>query len=214
MIVRLVLAAILGAMIGLERGHHGRTAGLRTQLLVALGAALATTVGIAFGEVYAGSGSVDPSRIAYGVMGGIGFLGAGVILRQGATLRGVTTAASLWCTAAIVLACGVGMLGVATFSTALVLLALLGLARLDPLIAGHRARTIRIICRCGQRDNVAYFRRQLGTRDLIIRDERYSRSVQTGLEELIFRVEMRSSQLDERLDWFPDDPQLVEFSVR
>ena len=84
MCVRLLLAALLGALVGLEREHHGRTAGLRTQLLVALGSALVVVVSVTFTEVFApaaaaGALRIDPSRAAYGVITGIGFLGAGVI---------------------------------------------------------------------------------------------------------------------------------------
>lgn len=128
-IVRLLMAAALGALIGLEREHHGRAAGLRTQLLVALGAATAMLVSLYFGQVY-GSGEmgkniqVDPARVAYGVMGGVGFLGAGAIIHYGAGIRGLTTAASLWCSASIGLAAGFGMFVVAVAATAIVLFAL------------------------------------------------------------------------------------------
>ena len=118
-ICRILIAAVLGALIGVERQVHGRSAGLRTQLLVALGAALAMVVSLHFAREFASTDPdtwslrIDPARMAYGVMGGIGFLGAGVILRQESGIRGLTTGASLWCTAAVGLACGFGMYAVA-----------------------------------------------------------------------------------------------------
>ncbi len=106
---RLAVAAALGAAIGLERELDEKAAGLRTHMLVSLGAALFTMVGAYGFEDFAKGGvSTDPSRIAAQVVTGIGFLGAGVIFRQGFTVRGLTTAASLWVVAAIGMASGAG----------------------------------------------------------------------------------------------------------
>jgi putative Mg2+ transporter-C (MgtC) family protein len=107
---RLALAAGLGAAIGIERELDEKAAGLRTHMLVSLGSALFTMVGAYGFEDFAKNGSVsmDPSRIAAQVVTGIGFLGAGVIFRQGFTIRGLTTAASLWVVAAIGMAAGAG----------------------------------------------------------------------------------------------------------
>ncbi|MCS7309002.1 MAG: MgtC/SapB family protein [Armatimonadota bacterium] len=97
----LLLASVLGAVVGFERELHGRPAGLRTHILLSLGAAL-------FGMVSQGMGATggDPGRIAAQVVTGIGFIGAGTILHLGGTVRGLTTAASIWTTAAVGLAVG------------------------------------------------------------------------------------------------------------
>jgi len=109
---RLAVAAGLGAAIGLERELDEKAAGLRTHMLVSLGAALFTMVGAyGFHDFLTGGGAIvraDPSRIAAQVVTGIGFLGAGVIFRHGFTVRGLTTAASLWVVAAIGMASGAG----------------------------------------------------------------------------------------------------------
>jgi putative Mg2+ transporter-C (MgtC) family protein len=127
-VTRVVLAAVLGGAIGLERELREREAGLRTHMLVAVGAALFTMV-----SAYAWSdwqfsnreGLVfDPTRIAAQVVTGIGFLGAGAIIRQGLSVRGLTTAATLWVVAAIGMASGVGYYEAAFVTTALVLLSL------------------------------------------------------------------------------------------
>jgi putative Mg2+ transporter-C (MgtC) family protein len=118
--LRLALAGVLGGMIGLERELREREAGLRTHLLVAVGAALFTIVG-AYGF---GGTRTDPTRIAAQVVTGIGFLGAGAIIRQGFSIRGLTTAATLWVVAAVGLAAGAGYYSAAVISTGLVLLAL------------------------------------------------------------------------------------------
>jgi putative Mg2+ transporter-C (MgtC) family protein len=127
-ILRIVLAAALGGAIGLERELREREAGLRTHMLVSVGAALFTMV-----SAYAWTdwrfstqeGLVfDPTRIAAQVVTGIGFLGAGAIIRQGLSVRGLTTAATLWVVAAIGMAAGVGYYEAAFVTTALVLLSL------------------------------------------------------------------------------------------
>ena len=103
MVLRLLLAGVLGGLIGLERETHGRPAGLRTHILVSLGSALFTVVSASYNGPHS-----DPSRIASQIVSGIGFLGAGTIIRQGSIVRGLTTAASLWTTAAIGMAVGSG----------------------------------------------------------------------------------------------------------
>lgn len=131
---RVVLAAALGGMVGLDRELTGQMAGLRTQVLVATGAALFTVAGLGF------TGS-DPTRVAAQVVTGIGFLGAGVILRQGGTVRGLTTAASLWVTAAIGLAAGLGRLALAAVTAAVAVLVLAALKWfVDDLFPQRRVR--------------------------------------------------------------------------
>jgi putative Mg2+ transporter-C (MgtC) family protein len=109
---RLAVAAALGGVIGLERELDEKAAGLRTHMLVSLGSALFTMVGAyGFHDFLVGGGAIvraDPSRIAAQIVTGIGFLGAGVIFRQGFTVRGLTTAASLWVVAAVGMAAGAG----------------------------------------------------------------------------------------------------------
>jgi len=122
MIVRLVLACVLGGVIGLQREGLNRPAGFRTHVLVALGAALIMLIS-AYGFQGFG-GPYDPARLAAQVVSGIGFLGAGTIMREGANVRGLTTAASLWVVAGIGLACGVGFYLSAAVTTGLVYVAL------------------------------------------------------------------------------------------
>jgi putative Mg2+ transporter-C (MgtC) family protein len=125
-LLRVVVAAALGGAIGLERELDEKAAGLRTHVLVSVGAALFTLVGAyGFGEFP--RGSIDPSRIAAQIVTGVGFLGAGVIFRQGFTIRGLTTAASLWLVAAIGMAAGAG------FWKGAVIAAGAGLVSLRPL---------------------------------------------------------------------------------
>jgi putative Mg2+ transporter-C (MgtC) family protein len=127
-LLRLVLAAALGGLVGFERELRDREAGIRTHLLVALGAALFTIISaFGFHEFLANGGSVvraDPSRIAAQIVTGIGFLGAGAIIREGLSVRGLTTAATLWVVAAIGMACGAGYYWPAVAATLLTIVAL------------------------------------------------------------------------------------------
>ena len=126
-LLRLALAAVLGGLIGVERELREREAGLRTHLLVALGSALFTIVGAYGFNDFVVAGNIprtDPTRIAAQIVTGIGFLGAGAIIRQGLSVRGLTTAATLWVVAAVGLASGAGYYSAAVITTALVLLAL------------------------------------------------------------------------------------------
>ena len=118
--IRLVVALLLGGLIGIEREFRAKAAGFRTHFLVSVGSALFCVVSqFGFGEEMK-----DASRVAAQVVSGIGFLGAGMIIFQKNVIRGLTTAAGLWVTAAIGLACGAGMLLVAVIATSLVLVGL------------------------------------------------------------------------------------------
>jgi putative Mg2+ transporter-C (MgtC) family protein len=117
MVLRLLLAAALGAAIGYQRERAGKQAGLRTHILIAVGAALFSLV-----SMYGFGSASDPARVAAGVVVGIGFLGAGVILhREGGIVAGLTTAATIWVVAGIGLAAGAGLYVVAAVTAALVL---------------------------------------------------------------------------------------------
>ncbi|HEX7197514.1 MAG TPA: MgtC/SapB family protein [Candidatus Limnocylindria bacterium] len=125
--VRLVVALLLGAVIGWERELQRMPAGFRTHALVALGAAIFTVV-----SAYAFTGPLsDPTRIAAQIVSGVGFLGGGAILHYGGTVRGLTTAASLWAVAAVGMAAGAGLFVVATVSAVLVIVALEVFQRLE-----------------------------------------------------------------------------------
>ena len=125
-IVRLLLATLLGSVIGFEREYHAKEAGVRTHLLVALGSCLFMIISVYGFDFMLDRDHVsfDPSRIASQVVTGIGFIGAGTIILQKQMVRGLTTAAGLWVTAAIGLACGNGMYVIAVVTTAIVLISL------------------------------------------------------------------------------------------
>lgn len=134
--LRLLLAAGLGAAIGIERELRQKPAGLRTNILIAVGAALFTIVSV---EMASAGGTSD--RIAAQIVTGIGFLGAGAILRGRASVHGMTTAATIWVNAAVGMAAGAGYPLMATIATAITLVVLLALAPIDALLERRKERS-------------------------------------------------------------------------
>ena len=137
--VKLLLAALAGGLVGIEREKHGRPAGLRTNLLVAVGSCVMMIVSEAFYLKYGMFNAettlrLDPSRVAAQIVTGIGFIGAGVILKEGASVRGLTTAASLWSVAGLGMAFGMGFYSLGAIATVLVLISLTLLKKLDPIM--------------------------------------------------------------------------------
>ena len=121
---RLTVAVLLGGLLGWERGHIGKAAGVRTYALVSLGSALFTLISV-YGFPQAIQGSVDPSRIASQIVIGIGFLGAGSIFRHQSHIEGLTTAAGLWVVSAIGMAVGIGWVIPAITATVVVFILLI-----------------------------------------------------------------------------------------
>ncbi|MCW5606149.1 MAG: MgtC/SapB family protein [Burkholderiales bacterium] len=125
MAIRLVGALAIGALIGMERSYHGRPAGFRTHTLVCVASSLLMLVTVYESQWFVQTGNarvvVDPTRMAQGIMTGIGFLGAGVIMKDGLSVRGLTTAASIWITSAIGILVGIGFYAPAGIATVLTL---------------------------------------------------------------------------------------------
>lgn len=134
-VARLVLSVLLGGIIGFERQHRGKTAGLRTHILVCLGSCLVSVLSVNLYSAVQGLTNADPARLAAQVVSGIGFLGAGAIMKEGPTIRGLTTAASLWVVASVGIAAGVGAIVGAVATTVLVVVALEVLPKIDRLYA-------------------------------------------------------------------------------
>jgi len=145
LLVRLVLAVVLGGAIGWEREASSKPAGLRTNILICVGAALFTDLSIRFGG-FAIEGAVrDPARIAAQIITGIGFLGAGTIIQARGTVTGLTTAATLWVVAGIGMSVGSGSYVEAVGATMFVLVVLVLLAPMENAIAGRRPAHFRIV---------------------------------------------------------------------
>jgi len=135
MVIKLLLAVIFGGLIGLEREIQKREAGLRTHILVCLGSTLIMLTSIYIFDIYKGTGNLDPSRIAAGVMTGIGFIGAGAIIKDKDTVKGLTTAASIWVVSGIGIAIGCGFISAALITTIFVLIILLVLRHIEKFLS-------------------------------------------------------------------------------
>jgi len=151
-LIKLALAALAGGLVGLEREAHGRPAGMRTNLLVSVGACTMMIISEAFYLKYSMYGGdtvlrLDPSRTAAQIVTGIGFLGAGVIIKEGATVRGLTTAASLWAVAGVGMAFGMGYFVLGGISTVFIVGSLLFIKKLDPFIKKDRYLTVTVTAR-------------------------------------------------------------------
>lgn len=170
MIIKILLACFLGGLIGLERESINRPAGLRTHILVCVGSTLVMTINTILIVNYSSVVNLDPGRFGAAVLSGIGFLGAGTIIREGNSVSGLTTAASLWTIACIGLAIGAGHFLLATFTTLTVLIVLLGFARFENKInSASRLKvfTIEIQNRPGQLGKIGIV---TGEHECIIQD--------------------------------------------
>ena len=142
--LRLIIAAGLSGLIGYEREVHGRAAGLRTTILVGVGSCLVMILSMHLHSIYVGSAVVDPTRIAAQVVSGIGFLGAGTIIRYGSSVRGLTTAAGLWAVAGIGLSVGCGFYPAALMATGIIFVVLVALSRFERTIRKKFDKTLKV----------------------------------------------------------------------
>lgn len=155
LLFRLVLALILGAVVGIEREYRSKNAGFRTMMLISLGAAMFTMLSIAVG------GPANGDRIAANIATGVGFLGAGVIFRSGVGVSGITTAASIWAVAAIGMACGVGYYWLGTGAAVAMLIVLSLLPAIQRRIDRYHQTRRYTITESLAEDNPDYLRERL-----------------------------------------------------
>lgn len=168
-VTRLLLSALLAGLVGYERERHGRAAGLRTHILVSVGSCLIMLTALHLMESLAGRVELDPTRMAAQVVSGIGFLGAGTILRFRASVRGLTTAASLWAVAGIGLAVGAGFAFGAIVTTVVVLVSLFGFSRLERRIRRDWYQVLIVETRASTED-LSRIRQVLSEYEVEIRD--------------------------------------------
>jgi putative Mg2+ transporter-C (MgtC) family protein len=197
--VRLGLAVLLGGLIGLEREFRGRAAGLRTLIIVCLGATIIMIVSTKLpAQFYTGPGEavvrVDPGRIAAGIVTGIGFLGAGVVIKLGDIIRGVTTAACIWFVASLGIAIGQGHYDLAVASTAIALVVLWLLHYVEAAFhsALYRSVTVKVDSADAQ-EIVGSVRSTLVRFKAVLQDLKVSEDVRAGETELCFYIKIRQN---------------------
>ena len=144
--IGILSAAALGSLIGLEREIHGQPAGLRTHMILAVGASLAAILSISYSQFLSNPDlPSDPGRIVAQVVSGVGFLGAGAIMKMGVTVKGLTTASSLWTTAIVGIACGSKYYEIACFTAVLVLIILTVINYLEGiLLTTYKTHTLKV----------------------------------------------------------------------
>ena len=195
-ILRIFVAGLMGALIGLEREYRSKEAGYRTHFLVALGSALMMIVSqYGFNDVLeADLVRLDPSRIAAQVVSGIGFIGAGTIILQKQIIRGLTTAAGIWATAGIGLAVGAGMYGIGIVATALVLL---GLEVLGKFFGHLGLRSMMIEYSVSDKALIGTVSSALEKEDCIISSYEMKKSYSEGKYEYRVSITVRAKRLTE-----------------
>jgi putative Mg2+ transporter-C (MgtC) family protein len=144
-VFRLVLAMLVGSVVGWERKRKGQVAGMRTFILISMGACLAMLLSIYVPQEYMGLKNGDPGRVAAQVVTGVGFLGGGAMIQQKGAIRGLTTAAGIWVVATLGMAVGIGMYGAALVATALVMLTLVSLEQWEHRVKiGQESRVVNV----------------------------------------------------------------------
>ncbi len=193
-VLRLLLITVLSGLIGFERERHGRAAGLRTHMLVGAGSCLMMLTDLHLASVLQNQ-MHDATRIAAQVVSGIGFLGAGTILRFRASVRGLTTAASLWTVAGLGLAGGAGFYSGAVATTGIVLVVLFAVSRLERAIRKDWYKVLMLESR-GSAEDLAEIRKVLSEFDVEIRDFEIKRP-ETGDVSMVQLHVRLMSQYDE-----------------
>lgn len=173
--LRVVVAAVLGGIIGFEREKENKPAGLRTHILVSMGCALFMLVSI-YSPLLTESFASDPTRIAAQIVTGIGFLGAGSIIRARGSVYGLTTAASIWTVAAIGMAVGSGFYGGAFIGTVLAWIVLSALDRWEVRGILHKGKPMTLSMKVGTREIIGHLQDFIGSRDIKVRKSRIRRT--------------------------------------
>jgi putative Mg2+ transporter-C (MgtC) family protein len=172
-IFRLFLAVILGGLIGIEREEKHRPAGFRTHILVCVGSAVVMLTSVFIFDTYRGMTNADPARLGAQVISGIGFLGAGTIIRQGSNVKGLTTAASLWAVACIGLALGIGFYEGAIAGALLIIFTLMVLGRFGRAFSDKTSRLNLLIVMNKNLQDFGYITSLLGKFNISIKDIKF-----------------------------------------
>jgi putative Mg2+ transporter-C (MgtC) family protein len=172
-ILRLFLAVVLGGLIGMEREEKHRPAGFRTHILVCVSSAVVMLTSVFIFDTYRGMTNADPARLGAQVISGIGFLGAGTIIRQGSNVKGLTTAASLWAVACIGLALGIGFYEGAIACALLIIFTLMVLGRFGRALSDKSSKLNLLIVMNKNLQDFGYITSLLGKFNISIKDIKF-----------------------------------------
>lgn len=202
-IVRLALAVALAGLVGLERELHGRSAGLRTHIMVCLGTTMAMAVSMALyqGPTSESTLRIDPGRIAAGVLTGIGFIGAGAIMKLKSMHRGLTTAACIWFVAALGIVIGVGAYAIAAAGTLLALAVLVLLAPLERALHADAYREVHLMADCPDcaEDVVNPAREAIEKQGMSVQSQEFDEDREHHSVRVVFNVRFRRGLASEEV---------------
>lgn len=211
---RFLISFFVGALIGFERETHNQPAGLRTHILISIGSTMVMLISIFIPQTFTEFQNGDPGRIAAQVVSGIGFLGAGAILKFGANVKGLTTAASIWAMAAIGLGVGAGMYTVSLIGVAVVLFALTAMNLFEKLI--FKERTLRRIELTVKKKNsgIQNFNEVFKMQDVRINSTGFDRNINEATDKFTFLVAVtRNLDVRHLTDELEKQPGFVSVSV-
>lgn len=214
-VVRLLISFVIGAIIGIEREAHNQPAGLRTHILISIGATIVMLLSIYIPQTYPGFQNGDPGRIAAQVVSGIGFLGAGAIMRFGTDVKGLTTAASIWTIAALGLAVGAGMYIISLIGVSIVFFALTVMDNVEKRFFKERSlKKIEISIKKNNAD-IQSLKNLLGSLDIKVVSTGVERHINDTADHLTFLVgvtkHVNIQKLTDLLDSFPG---MVSFNIQ
>ncbi len=214
-VYRLLAAALLGGLIGLEREYHHQPAGLRTHIILALGSGLAMCLSILIATTFAPDFKGDPARLAAQVITGVGFLGAGAILQMGPTVRGLTSAASIWTTAIIGMAAGAGHYVIAVAATLLVVIALSLVDVIEARFFGNATIAAGKVVLHDKPGVVRQFEQAVKQAGVKMRIQRITKD--EIKETIVFNISVITRNLgdaDKMLNTLRDIPELISMDIR
>ena len=191
-LLRLIFSFLVGTLIGVEREAHNQPAGLRTHILICIGATLIMLLSIFIPQVFTHFQNGDPGRIAAQVVSGIGFLGAGAILKFGADVRGLTTAASIWAIAAVGLAIGAGMYLVSVLAVGVILFALTVMDLFEKRIFKERFRKKIEISVKKKHTDINRLKTMFKEMDIKVDAAGFERNISDATDKLTFMVGITS----------------------
>lgn len=213
-LIRLAFSFLVGALIGVERETHNQPAGLRTHILICIGATLIMMLSIYIPQIFTDFQNGDPGRIAAQVVSGIGFLGAGAILKFGADVKGLTTAASIWTIAAVGLAIGAGMYLVSAIAVGIILFALTVMDLFEKRIFKDRTlKKIELMVRKKNSD-INRYKKMFEDMDITISSSGFERNLSEATDKLTFIVGLtRKTDVHELANRLESAEGVVSFSI-
>lgn len=213
-LVRFLFSFFLGTLVGVERETHNQPAGLRTHILISIGSTMVMLISIFIPQTFTDFQNGDPGRIAAQVVSGIGFLGAGAILKFGANVKGLTTAASIWAMAAVGLAVGAGMYMVSLIGVVIILFALTAMDLFEKWIFKERTlRRIELIVKKKDSDILLY-QNALKRLDIHVNSTGFDRNINEATDKITFLVGVtRKLDVQELADSLEQVPGTVSVSI-